>query len=54
VVDTLRADHLTAYGGDARTSPNFDRRAKEGTLFLDCHASSPWTLPSVASIFTGL
>ena len=54
VVDTLRADHLTPYGGDARTSPNLDRLAEGGTLFLDCRASSPWTLPSMASIFTGL
>lgn len=54
VVDTLRADHLGAYGAERPTSPAFDAWAAEGLLFERAWATSPWTLPSVASILTGL
>jgi len=54
VIDTLRADHLGAYGYDRPTSPNLDRLAKRGTLFQRAHATSSWTAPSVVSILTGL
>ena len=53
-IDTLRADHLGCYGYRAPTSPSVDRMAREGVLFRDVVASSPWTLPSHASMFTGL
>ncbi len=52
VVDSLRADHLGAYGYPRPTSPNFDRLAAAGTLFLNAFAPSSWTRPSVASLFT--
>lgn len=52
VIDTLRADHLGAYGYPRETSRNFDRLAARGTLFLDARAPSSWTRPSVASLFT--
>ena len=32
-VDTLRADHLGAYGYFRETSPNIDALAREGTVF---------------------
>ncbi len=51
-VDTLRADHLGSYG-NATPTPNVDRLAEEGSLFLDATAHSPLTLPSHASILTG-
>ena len=52
-MDTTRADFLRCYGrSDART-PNIDRLAREGTVFLDCSSCSPMTLPSHASIMTG-
>lgn len=54
LVDTLRADHLGAYGYAKPTSPELDRFASDGTLFLNSHAQSSWTRSSVASIFTGL
>jgi arylsulfatase A-like enzyme len=54
VVDTLRADHLGAYGSEREASPAFDAWAAEGRLFERAWATSPWTLPSVASILTGL
>ena len=52
VVDTLRADALGAYGGADAATPNMDRLAAEGTLFEQALATSSWTLPSVASLFT--
>ncbi len=54
LVDTLRADHLGAYGYDKPTSPELDRFAADATLFLDSQAQSSWTRSSVASVFTGL
>ncbi|MBI3661466.1 MAG: sulfatase [Acidobacteria bacterium] len=54
VVDTLRADHLGCYGYARSTSPNIDRLAREGVLFEEAYATSSWTLPSHASILTGL
>jgi arylsulfatase A-like enzyme/tetratricopeptide (TPR) repeat protein len=53
-IDTLRADHVSAYG-DARSpsTPAFDRIASEGVLFEQAVAQAPLTLPSHASILTG-
>jgi tetratricopeptide (TPR) repeat protein len=52
-IDTLRADALGAYGGRAST-PNLDRLAAGGARFDFAHAHAVVTLPSHASIFTGL
>lgn len=52
-IDTLRADAMSAYGGPAAT-PAFDGLAARGALFLAAVAPSSWTLPSHASLFTGL
>ena len=54
IVDTLRADHLTEYGYSRATSPNSSALAKRGVLFEDAIATAPWTLPSHASMMTGL
>jgi arylsulfatase A-like enzyme len=53
VVDTLRADHLSAYGYSRATSPELDRLAHDGTLFENTFSASSWTLPSHASLLTG-
>jgi arylsulfatase A-like enzyme len=53
-VDTLRADHLGCYGYERETSPAVDALAKEGALFLNTYAPSPWTLPSHVSLLTSL
>ena len=53
-IDTLRPDRLGCYGHDRPTSPTLDRLAAEGLLFEDVTAASPWTLPSHASMLTGL
>ena len=52
-IDTLRADAIGAYGGPART-PALDRLAAEGVRFDFAHAHAVLTLPSHASILTGL
>jgi arylsulfatase A-like enzyme len=54
VVDTLRWDHLGAYGSRRPTSPTLDRLAREGVRFERAYAPAPWTKPSVASLLTGL
>jgi len=51
-LDTLRADHVGAYGDGART-PNLDRLARAATVFEQAHAPMPMTLPSHFSLFTG-
>jgi tetratricopeptide (TPR) repeat protein len=51
-VDTLRADHLGAYGYRPVATPNIDRLASGGTLFSQVNAQTPLTLPSHASLFT--
>ena len=53
-VDTLRADRLAAYGGRAGLTPALDRAASEGVLFQRPVASSPWTMPSIASLMTSV
>jgi arylsulfatase A-like enzyme len=53
VVDTLRADHLSAYGYTRHTSPVMNRIAEQGVLFENAIAPSSWSLPSHASLLTG-
>ncbi len=53
-LDTLRADHLGAYGYPRATSPRLDAFAARAHLFEDVTCSVPTTLPSHVSIFTGL
>jgi arylsulfatase A-like enzyme len=53
VVDTLRADHLGAYGYTRPTSSVFDTLATRGTLFLRAHSTTSWTDPAVESLLTG-
>lgn len=53
LIDTLRPDHLGSYGYDRFTSPILDTLASEGAVFEDASSTSPWTLPSHASLFTG-
>jgi len=53
IIDTLRVDALGCYGGPHPT-PGLDALAKDAVLFENCFAPSSWTVPSTASIFTGL
>jgi arylsulfatase A-like enzyme len=52
VVDTARADHFGPFGGRART-PAFDTLAARGQA-TRAISTSPWTVPSHASLFSGL
>lgn len=53
-VDTLRADRLSAWGRSPSITPNLDRLGEEGVVLRRVMASSPWTVPSVASLMTSL
>ncbi|MFN7941462.1 MAG: sulfatase [Thermoanaerobaculia bacterium] len=53
-IDTLRADHLGAWGYDRPTSPFLDRLAARATLFERAFVQIPSTLPSHMTMFTGL
>jgi arylsulfatase A-like enzyme len=54
LIDTLRADRLGSYGNRDGLTPNLDRFAAGATRFAQMHAPAGWTLPSVASLMTGL
>jgi arylsulfatase A-like enzyme len=53
-VDTTRADHLGCYGNPLRITPNIDALAGRATVFESAYAPMPQTLPSHATLFTGL
>ncbi|HSD65053.1 MAG TPA: sulfatase-like hydrolase/transferase, partial [Vicinamibacteria bacterium] len=53
-LDTLRADRLACYGFRGIETPNIDAVASQGVLFEQATSTVPLTLPSHASIFTGL
>ena len=53
VLDTVAADHLSLYGYNRPTSPTIDELAGAGIRFDRVQATSSWTLPSHASMFTG-
>ena len=52
-IDTLRPDHLGAYGYHRATSPTIDALAAEGARFTACHASDVPCLPSRTALFSG-
>ncbi len=54
VLDTLRADRLGCYGNARAITPNMDVLAGEGALFAQAVSPAQWTIPSHASLFTGL
>lgn len=54
VVDTLRSDRLPFYGYDCIKTPFLSALAARSILFQNAWATSPWTAPSTASIFTSL
>lgn len=53
-LDTVRSDRLGCYGYAESTSPNLDSLAARGVLFRRAVAPAPITLPSHATILTGL
>lgn len=53
-IDSLRPDHLGAYGYDRDTSPHLDALARSSVVFERAWSTSTWTLPSHVSLLTGL
>ena len=53
-LDTMRADRLPPYGFTGVVTPALDRLAVEGALFEQAFAAAPLTLPSHATLFTGM
>jgi len=53
-LDTTRADHLGCYGDADAHTPTMDALAQDGVVFEHAYATVPLTLPSHASILTGL
>ena len=53
-IDTLRSDHLPAYGYASVATPAIDALRRDGILFERAYAHTPLTLPSHASLLTGL
>ena len=54
VLDTQRADRLGCYGRTQAFTPNLDQFANDGILFEQAISPAQWTIPSHASMFTGL
>jgi len=52
--DTVRPDNLSLYGYERATTPALDAFAARGVTFDNAISPAPWTLPSHASMFTGL
>ena len=52
--DTLRRDHVHAYGHKKRLSPTMDRLAAQGVLFEESLVNCGWTLPQHVTLVTGL
>jgi arylsulfatase A-like enzyme len=53
VLDTVRADHLCFEGYHRSTAPNLARLARDGLDFRQARATTPFTLGTHASLFTG-
>lgn len=51
-IDTLRADFVSAYGGNQSRTPVLDSLAEAGTRFDHCVAQAPLTLPSHTSLLS--
>src|SRR4051812_33981729 len=54
VFDTARADAFEPYGAPAGASPTLAQLASGGQAVPDMFATACWTLPSHASMFTGM
>jgi arylsulfatase A-like enzyme len=54
VMDTAGARRCSLYGHSRETTPGLAHIARDGTLYHSCFATSPWTIPSHLSLFSGL
>ncbi|MGH9441782.1 MAG: sulfatase [Thermoanaerobaculia bacterium] len=54
LIDTMRAGDLSLYGARRPTSPRIDAFAQDAVTYRSARAASSWTLPSTASLLTGV
>jgi arylsulfatase A-like enzyme len=54
LIDTLRTDRVGAYGSPKGLTPGLDAFAQGSVRFAQLHSPASWTLPSVATLVTGL
>jgi arylsulfatase A-like enzyme len=54
ILDTVRADHCSAWGYGRKTTPGLARLAETSTVYTQAISPSAWTLPAHISLFTGL
>ena len=54
IIDTLRADRMGFAGHSRPTTPHLDAFTAQATWFSRAYAASSWTLPSTATLFTGV
>lgn len=54
VLDTARSKSMSLYGYERPTTPNLERLAEKSIVYTNCWSTARWTLPSHASLFTGL
>jgi arylsulfatase A-like enzyme/Tfp pilus assembly protein PilF len=52
-IDTVRADHVGAYGATTGATPTIDRLAREGVRFADATSQAPLTGPAHVALLTG-
>jgi arylsulfatase A-like enzyme len=53
VADTLRADHVSGFGGAPELTPQLAALARDGTSFPTAWTAAPWTTPAFGSLLTG-
>jgi len=53
-IDTLRRDALSCYNPGGADTPHIDQLANDAVIYDRAYSPSPWTLPSLASIMTGV
>ena len=54
LLDTVRADRMSLQKTARKTTPRIAEWARGGAVFEDAQSQAPWTLPSMASLFTGV
>ena len=54
LADTFRADNVTAYGGKLELTPHIDAFAERALVFERAWSAGGWTLPSQATMLSGL
>lgn len=53
IVNAMRKDQVTPYGGAAEVTPFLDAFAKKGAAFEEHMSTAPWNKAAVASMLTG-